>query len=125
LRECQSSVDAAFSSGQNTTTAESSVCRFIAHSPASPSIRRTARGPCAKQPQSSPRWWFRQGRCWQKGGETRDNNGLVLSGDGGGGELFHNGAGNCEFSPKLHELRWLTVCLDFMLKTATFPVFRC
>jgi hypothetical protein len=61
----------------------------------------------------------------QKGGDTRDHAGLVPSDDGEGGKLFHIGAGNSEFSSKLHELRWRMVCLNFMLKTATFLVFRC
>jgi hypothetical protein len=61
----------------------------------------------------------------EKGGDPRNHAGLVTSDDGDNGELFHIGAGNSGFSPQLHELRWCVVSLNFMLKTATFPVFRC
>jgi hypothetical protein len=61
----------------------------------------------------------------QKGGDARNDAGLVPSDDGEGGKLFHVGARNSGFSPKLHELRRRVVCLNFSLKTATFFVFRC
>ena len=62
----------------------------------------------------------------QKGGDAGNDAGFVPSDDGNGGELFHNGAGNSEFSRQIARIKVaLVVCLNFMLKTATFPVFRC
>jgi hypothetical protein len=61
----------------------------------------------------------------QKSGDARNDAGLVPANNGEGGELSHIGAGNGEFSPRLHELRWHIVRLNFSLKTATFMVFRC
>jgi hypothetical protein len=61
----------------------------------------------------------------QKSGDARNDAGFVPADNGDGGELSHIGAGNSEFSPQLHELRWHIVRLNFTLKTATFPAFRC
>jgi len=61
----------------------------------------------------------------QKGGDARNDAGFVPANNSEGGELSHIGAGNSEFSPQVHELRWHIVRLNCSRQTATFPAFRC
>jgi hypothetical protein len=44
----------------------------------------------------------------EKSGDARNDAGFVPANNSDGGELFHTGAGNSEFSPQLHELRCAT-----------------
>jgi hypothetical protein len=59
----------------------------------------------------------------QKSGDARNDAGFVPTNNGEGGELSHIGAGNIEFSPQLHELRWHMVRLIFCLKPQLSRLF--